>query len=621
MISESATHSRKKNQAPIKEYNGVDSDGNNSYPNPFSPPPSSNSNQEPLAPTSNNKPLEQTNNQNDLDDIFDTVNDLKKEKNDTIKAGLGNTPGDEVFAVKDPFDGSVNSAEQQKDESSKQSGIDQSDNSNPSLTHPLETDSSDRNIDTNESSNTTFTPNLSRRKRRLLKELGPLPDTLEPRKVKPVVPFVTSGESKRGGGKSSVNSATSRRSSGRNTKRKSSKRSHSIMDDGDEMDTDDGIDYSLKDLYDEDDEDDNDEDEEDDDDGDDVEYEVETILNHQVYRNCVLRYEVKWKGYPDSENTFEPAKSFHLDCRDLCLQYWRSQPSNVPRPMNIPTEGNQEHLRRHSRRNSHTPPAKRKRSASPMAEPSWDISNSIEPLPTLQSISPRPPSMAATSSQELNIVRHVFKPMDITDIKYHYNPLHDADDNEKNNAFDICSDGDEHISGDTSGKHRENGSISSNRTKTSPFQGSSSILDLDHFRGYNYDDHDDDEDEGDDDDFSPPPKKTLGKSIRNSSTAADKMYADMARQKSITQNTVAANYKKDGFELAYSKTIRTAAKRLDWNDEFTIRNILPAKHNNSQLLAYLVWPSELKTVHLIQELHDKCAKKLCLYYEERIKYS
>jgi hypothetical protein len=97
------------------------------------------------------------------------------------------------------------------------------------------------------------------------------------------------------------------------------------------------------------------------------------------------------------------------------------------------------------------------------------------------------------------------------------------------------------------------------------------------------------------------PKKPKAKTDRKSTapstptaTATPKLtsantYIDIARQKAITQNMVAANYKNDGFELAYVKHLRATAKVLDWSKDFTIRNILPAKNDHTQLLAYLVW--------------------------------
>jgi hypothetical protein len=42
------------------------------------------------------------------------------------------------------------------------------------------------------------------------------------------------------------------------------------------------------------------------------EYEVEQIRNHRTFgRNRTLQYLVKWKGYPESDSTWEPARNIH----------------------------------------------------------------------------------------------------------------------------------------------------------------------------------------------------------------------------------------------------------------------------------------------------------------------
>ena len=44
------------------------------------------------------------------------------------------------------------------------------------------------------------------------------------------------------------------------------------------------------------------------------EYEVEEILSHRTFgRQKQLQYLVKWKGYPSSDNTWEPAGNLHAD--------------------------------------------------------------------------------------------------------------------------------------------------------------------------------------------------------------------------------------------------------------------------------------------------------------------
>jgi len=58
---------------------------------------------------------------------------------------------------------------------------------------------------------------------------------------------------------------------------------------------------------------------------DEEEYEVETIINHRHHgRQCQLQYLVKWKGYPSSDNTWEPVEGIHAE--DLLKEYHRRHP-------------------------------------------------------------------------------------------------------------------------------------------------------------------------------------------------------------------------------------------------------------------------------------------------------
>src|SRR5712672_2154973 len=55
------------------------------------------------------------------------------------------------------------------------------------------------------------------------------------------------------------------------------------------------------------------------------EYEVEAVLNHRMFgRRRQVQYLIKWKGYPHSDNTWEPSENVHAD--DLIKAYHKWRP-------------------------------------------------------------------------------------------------------------------------------------------------------------------------------------------------------------------------------------------------------------------------------------------------------
>jgi hypothetical protein len=57
-------------------------------------------------------------------------------------------------------------------------------------------------------------------------------------------------------------------------------------------------------------------------------YEVEAILKHRR-RHGSLHYYLKWKGYPDSENTWEAEEN--LNCPVLLAAYWEAHQTPSPK--------------------------------------------------------------------------------------------------------------------------------------------------------------------------------------------------------------------------------------------------------------------------------------------------
>ena len=61
--------------------------------------------------------------------------------------------------------------------------------------------------------------------------------------------------------------------------------------------------------------------------GGEEQYEVKAICSHQCH-GCSrqLQYLLKWKGYPESDNTWESAEQLHFS--DLVKQYHKKHPLN-----------------------------------------------------------------------------------------------------------------------------------------------------------------------------------------------------------------------------------------------------------------------------------------------------
>src|SRR5712672_3262046 len=61
------------------------------------------------------------------------------------------------------------------------------------------------------------------------------------------------------------------------------------------------------------------------------EYEVEAVLNHRMFgRRRQVQYLIKWKGYPHSDNTWEPSENVHAD--ELINAYHKRRPLEHKKP-------------------------------------------------------------------------------------------------------------------------------------------------------------------------------------------------------------------------------------------------------------------------------------------------
>ncbi|ORZ38097.1 hypothetical protein BCR44DRAFT_1429560 [Catenaria anguillulae PL171] len=99
---------------------------------------------------------------------------------------------------------------------------------------------------------------------------------------------------------------------------------------------------------------------EDDDESED-EYEVEAIVAHKKHKTTgKLKFCLKWKGFPDSDNTWEDEE--HLNCKELVSNYLRDK--------GLDSRGNE--IKASATSTATSTPATRKRSSSAASAPNSD---------------------------------------------------------------------------------------------------------------------------------------------------------------------------------------------------------------------------------------------------------
>eukprot|EP00088_Acartia_fossae_P041801 TRINITY_DN4374_c0_g1_i3.p1 TRINITY_DN4374_c0_g1~~TRINITY_DN4374_c0_g1_i3.p1 ORF type:complete len:155 (+),score=69.67 TRINITY_DN4374_c0_g1_i3:53-517(+) len=84
-------------------------------------------------------------------------------------------------------------------------------------------------------------------------------------------------------------------------------------------------------------------------------YEVEAIVNKR-FKSGKVEYNVKWVGYPSSDNTWEPVEN--LECPELIEEYEKSKNSKGPTPGSKRSKSSPNHV---SNKKLKSPPEKKKR--------------------------------------------------------------------------------------------------------------------------------------------------------------------------------------------------------------------------------------------------------------------
>jgi hypothetical protein len=70
-------------------------------------------------------------------------------------------------------------------------------------------------------------------------------------------------------------------------------------------------------------------------------FEIKRIVNHHppgaICHGEATHYVVKWRGFPSSENTKEPARRIAKDCREAVTTYWRKHGRDIEALLRVGT--------------------------------------------------------------------------------------------------------------------------------------------------------------------------------------------------------------------------------------------------------------------------------------------
>ncbi|KAI9311665.1 hypothetical protein BX666DRAFT_1881535 [Dichotomocladium elegans] len=100
--------------------------------------------------------------------------------------------------------------------------------------------------------------------------------------------------------------------------------------------------------------------------------------------------------------------------------------------------------------------------------------------------------------------------------------------------------------------------------------------------------------------------------------AALRRFADRLKENNIDENSIIPTYRNQGFQLAYGRNY--PKPDTVWEKELRAIHFIHKITGTDQALAYVSWMNTDKTVHAIQELHERCPELVVLYYEARMTF-